>query len=209
MKFKDLKYLWYTDLYRYGVKNFNKTTVLKFLIINPGFKYTFFMRLCNYLKKSESKRPIKKILLPIFAFMLRHYQYKYGIEIPYNTKIGSGFYIGHFGCIIVNAESIIGKNCNISPGVTIGEKNGGCPKIGNGVYMASGAKIVGEITVGNNVAIGLNTVIMNNIPDNAIVLGNPAEIVSNKGINVMNTIYSAATGEDFFSRDISAIGELK
>ena len=189
MKFKDLKNLWYSDLYRYGVKKFNKTTVLRFLFINPGFKYTFFMRLCNYLIKSESKRPIKKILLPLFAFILRHYQFKYGIEIPYETKIGSGFYIGHFGCIIVNSESVIGKNCNISPGITIGENNGGCPKIGNNVYIASGAKVVGGITVGNNVAIGLNTVVLKNIPDNAVVVGNPGEIVSYRGIEVMNTDY--------------------
>jgi serine O-acetyltransferase len=192
MNFKDLKFLWYSDLYRHGVKKFDKPTALRFLIINPGFKYTFFMRLCNYLKKSDSKVHTK-IFLPIFAFILRHYQFKFGIEIPYTTKIGSGFYIGHYGCIIVNAESIIGKNCNISPGVTIGEKpsgkNKGCPKIGNNVYMASGSKIVGGITVGNNVAIGLNTVVMKDIPENAVVVGNPAEIVSYKGASVINTDY--------------------
>lgn len=129
-----------------------------------------------------------KLLLPLHIFArlrLRHYQFKYGIQIPSRTKIGRGFYIGHFGGIVVNGATVIGKNCNISQGVTIGQANRGprkgCAIIGDNVYIGPGAKIVGHVNIGNNVAIGANAVVTKDIPDNAVVAGVPARIISMDG----------------------------
>lgn len=77
----------------------------------------------------------------------------YGISIPYNTRIGSGLYIGHFGGIVVNSEAVIGKNCNIHHGVTIGQANRGdkkgYPVIGDRVFIGPGAVvIIGKVKVG-------------------------------------------------------------
>jgi serine O-acetyltransferase len=117
--------------------------------------------------------------------MLNHFKYKFGISIPPETKIGSGFYIGHFGGIVVNRHSVIGKNCNISHGVTIGQtKRGphkGFPILGDNIYIGAGAKIIGAITIGNNVAIGANCVVTKNIPDNSVVVGIPGRIISQNG----------------------------
>lgn len=117
--------------------------------------------------------------------MLRRIGYSYGISIPYNTTIGPGFYIGHTGGIVVNPRAIIGKNCNISCGVVIGETfrgaRKGIPSIGDYVYMAPGAKIIGNISVGNNVAVGANCVVTGDLPDNAVAVGVPAKIVSFDG----------------------------
>lgn len=117
--------------------------------------------------------------------MLRHYSYKFGIDIPYNTNIGRGFYIGHFGSIVVNGKATIGSNVNISQGVTIGQSNRGPRKgvatIGNCVYIGPGAKIVGNVKIGNNVAIGANCVVTKDIPDNAVVAGIPGEVLSMNG----------------------------
>ena len=103
---------------------------------------------------------MKFIIFPIAKMMLNHYEYKFGISIPYSTQIGSGFYIGHFGTIVVNGCSHIGSNCNISHGVTLGVSNRGekkgYPTLGNNVYLGPGAKIIGAITLGNNVAVGAN-----------------------------------------------------
>jgi serine O-acetyltransferase len=55
--------------------------------------------------------------------MLSRLTYKLGISIPHSTEIGSGFYIGHFGGIVINEKSVIGKNCNISQVVTLGQPN--------------------------------------------------------------------------------------
>ena len=76
----------------------------------------------------------------------------------------------------------IGKNCNISQGVTIGQSNrgkrAGVPVIGDSVFIGPGAKIFGAITIGNNVAIGANAVVTSDVPDNAVVAGIPARILS-------------------------------
>ena len=143
--------------------------------------FSFWMRLCSVLRG-------KKKWIPLYAIALKrynHYKYKYGICIPFNTKIDSGFYIGHFGCIVVNPSVIIGKNVNISQGVTIGAANRG-PKagvaiIGNEVYIGPGVKIVGAVYIGNNVAIGANAVVTRDVPDNAVVAGIPAKILSMNG----------------------------
>ena len=117
--------------------------------------------------------------------MLRHYKYKLGIDIPLSTHIGSGFYIGHFGGIVVNGRSQIGDNVNLSPGVILGRSNRGdnkgFPVICNNVYIGPGVKIVGAVRIGNNVAIGANSVVVKDIPDNAVAAGVPAKVLSLQG----------------------------
>lgn len=147
----------------------------------PGLKFLYYFRLCNSIRG-------KLIYLPLYYIALKrfnHYKYKYGISIPFNTKIDKGFYIGHFGCIVVNPSTMIGKNVNISQGVTIGAANRGEKRgtatIGNEVYIGPGVKIIGAVSIGNNVAIGANAVVTHDIPDNAVVVGVPARIISMNG----------------------------
>jgi serine O-acetyltransferase len=186
-----LKQFILSDLYRYTAKK-NLNLLLKHLLFNPGFKYTFWMRMCAFLRR------YRLILLPLYLmsrWILNHYRFKYGISIPYNTKIGSGLYIGHYGGIIVNANAVIGKNCNINQGVTIGitygGKNPGTPVIGDNVYIGPGSFVIGSIKIGNNVAIGAASVVINSVNDKAVVVGNPARQVSKKGSGeyVINTDY--------------------
>ena len=147
----------------------------------PGFKYTCFFRLIQYFEKHWFLFPITLLLKIKFILMQRHY----GIQIPSETRIGKGFYIGHYGTIVVNGAAVIGDNVNISHGVTIGQANRGRHKgvaiIGNGVYIGPGVKIVGKVIIGNNVAIGANAVVTSDVPDNACVVGVPAKIISMNG----------------------------
>lgn len=117
--------------------------------------------------------------------MLWHYKFKLGISIPHSTKIGPGFYIGHFGGITVNGETQIGTNCNLSHGVTIGRANRGAktgvPVIGDHVFIGPGAMIFGAVRIGNHVAIGANSVITNDVEDNAVVICPRSVIVSHDG----------------------------
>src|SRR5207247_3627019 len=107
--------------------------------------------------------------------ILTHYYDNFGISLAHATSVGSGLYIGHSVGIVVNDFALIGKNCNLSQGVTIGQSNRGkrkgAPVIGDNVYIGPGAKIIGGIRVGNNVAIGSNCVVIDDIPDNAAVVG--------------------------------------
>jgi serine O-acetyltransferase len=126
---------------------------------------------------------------------LYHYECKYGIRIAVTTKIGPGLYIGNYSGIFVNTDTVIGKNFNISQGVVIGGANRGPRKgtavIGDNVYIGPGAKIVGKVQIGNNVAIGANCVVTKDIPDNAVVVGVPGKAIkfSGSGDYVHNTDY--------------------
>src|SRR5262249_9164587 len=110
---------------------------------------------------------------------------KYGISISSSTNIGSGLHIGHFGGIVINEQSVIGCNCNVSHAVTLGKanrgRNAGYPYIGDNVYIGPGAKIVGSVRIGNNVAIGPNCVVTRDVPDNSVVAGVPGRIISQAG----------------------------
>ncbi len=147
----------------------------------PGVKATIALRFGQWLLKQN--RFVRFFLSPIY------YSYRYrvltnwGIDIPKEATIGPGLYVAHFGGIIVSPYAVIGKNLDISQGVTIGisgegEKRG-VPTIGDNVYIGPGAKLFGKITIGNNVKIGANAVIHRDIPDNAIVVLKPGfEIIS-------------------------------
>lgn len=181
MKYRELKYLVYSDLYRIT----KKTTIISLLrnvFFGKAFKYNFWMRVCSYTKRNIF---LKYTLFPIAMFILRQYTYKFGISVSHKVKIGSGLYFGHFGGIIIHPRSIIGKNCNIQQGVTLGEvnrgENKGTPIIGDNVYIGPGAKIIGAVKVGNNVAIGSNCVVTKDVEDNGVVVGVPGKVISYKG----------------------------
>ncbi len=72
----------------------------------------------------------------------------------------------------------MGQNCLIFQGVTIGVGTSGIPRIGNNVILSSGAKIIGGITIGNNVTIGANAVVTKDVPDNSIAVGIPAKVIA-------------------------------
>lgn len=157
------------DLFRYG----GTSSFLKG-IRKEGFIFTYFLR-----KASEHKR-----FSPIgltYRLILKRLSYKYGYQIPINTKIQAGFYINHYGPLVINEGTIIGKNFTVSQSVTIGQANRGkrkgSPIIKDNVFVGSGSVIVGNVIIGNNVLIAPNSYVNIDIPDNSIVMGNPITIV--------------------------------
>lgn len=106
---------------------------------------------------------------------LKKLAYKTGFQIPPNV-CGPGMTIYHYGTIIINDKTRIGKNVTLYPGVLIGHKIPGepTPVIGDNVFIGSGAKIIGAIHIGNNVTIAPNAVVVKDIPDNSVVGGVPA-----------------------------------
>ncbi len=108
-----------------------------------------------------------------------------GIYIAPNASIGPGLYIGHWGCIRIGRQVRIGANCNISPMVVLGfgarEGRTSAPTLGDRVYVASGAKVIGPVRVGSDVAVGANAVVCHDVPEHVTVGGVPARVISTKG----------------------------
>ena len=106
-------------------------------------------------------------------------QVLFGISLSSNCEIGPGFYIGHFGGIVVHAR--LGSNCSIGQGVTIGAKGGGrsngYPDIGDDVYLGAGSMVIGKVRVGNGVLVGANTVVVQDVPDGCRVVSAAARIL--------------------------------
>jgi serine O-acetyltransferase len=179
------------DLYRNdglsGIKGFIKGLMF------PGFRYLYIHR------KSQKYR--KNIPLNIlFKLLKRRYKIKYGYEISSEAQIGEGFYMSsHSGHIIIGPIKI-GNYCNINNCVTIGRsyKNGkiGRPEIGDFVWIGTGSVVVGEIKIGNNVLIAPNSFVNFDIPDNSLVIGNPAKIHSKEN-PVKNYIYNVLQANQF------------
>jgi serine O-acetyltransferase len=180
--FRDCKKLIKCDLLRLNQGNCTALVLIRYLITNASFKITFWFRFGSYLR---NKNNIFTTLLYYLVFIIhKNNQYKTGIQLPIGTVIGKGLQFSHFSCVVINSESLIGEYCTIFQGVTIGSVRGkGTPIIGNNVVIASGAKILGNVKVGNNVFVGANSVVINDIPDNAIVGGIPAKILNMDGIN--------------------------
>ena len=112
-----------------------------------------------------------------------------GAEIHYNSNIGKGFKIAHPNGIVVGAHVVSGNNLTIFQGVTIGARiimqqdpikspKARYPIIGNNVILYAGAKIIGSITLGDNVTVGANSVVLKSVPDNATVVGIPGRIIA-------------------------------
>ena len=168
------------DLYRYGAEQGWRPAVSRFFT-TPGFRYTVLLRLCQRLHREPALLPLRVLA----SLWLSRVGRLYGISIPARTSIAPGFYIGHYGCIVVHPDTVIGRDCNISHGVTIGQTNrgrrAGVPTLGDRVYLGPGAKIIGRVHVGDDVAVGANAVVTTDAPANAVMVGVPARVVSMNG----------------------------
>ncbi len=162
------------SLSRKGIGN----VIRRVLFCQPGgdqrliWLYIYCLRHAEY--SINCKRPIGRIL---WLWMLRRLSYKLQYQIPPNV-LGKGVTIYHWGSIIINSNARIGENCILQPNIVIGQKHkGDMPMIGSGVNICSGARIIGNINVGNNVTIAPNAVVVKDVPDNCVVGGIPAKIL--------------------------------
>lgn len=106
----------------------------------------------------------------------------YSIDIMPGTKIGEGTRFPHRGLgVVINHNAVIGKNCVIEANSVIGGRhrtgNFVAPILGDGVFVGANALILGPVVVGNNSVIGGGAVVVKDVPENAVVVGNPARII--------------------------------
>ena len=108
-----------------------------------------------------------------------------GVEIHPSAKIGTGFFIDHGMGVVIGETAEIGDYVTLFQGVTLGgtgkERGKRHPTLGNHVVVGAGAKILGGITIGDNVKIGANSVVLKNVAANSTVIGVPGRVIKSQG----------------------------
>lgn len=102
-----------------------------------------------------------------------------GIMLPEGATVGRRLSIEHFGSIIIHGQTVIGDDCVLRQGVTLGNLDGarnGAPVLGDRVQIGAGAKILGNVHIGNDAVIGANAVVLRDVPAGALAVGVPAQI---------------------------------
>lgn len=154
------------------------------VFFTQGFWATFQYRIANYIHRKIKLQPFRAFFLYPMFFWQKLIEVFAGISIPSSAQIGHSFYVAHFGGIILNSKVVIGNNCNISQGVSIGVSGlnefRGVPIIGDNVFIGSNSIVAGKITVGNNALIGSCSLVTSNVEENAVMLGVPAIKISEK-----------------------------
>lgn len=124
----------------------------------------------------------KWTLTKVYWLMFRITETLFGISISKSVSIGPGLRIWHFGNIFIHPKVVIGANCTLRHGVTIGNRHedGGVPVIGDNVEFGAYAQVLGEVRIGNNCRIGAMSLVLLDVPDGATAVGVPARIVDSE-----------------------------
>lgn len=132
----------------------------------------------SYQKNKNNHKLFSALIRMFSTLRWRFWSVITGSEISRETKVDGGLVLPHPNGVVIHKNVVIGGNCMIMQQVTIGQlADGAVPVLGANVYLGAGAKILGGITIGDNVNIGANAVVMINIPSGCTAVGVPAKII--------------------------------
>ena len=145
---------------------------LEVLLLYPGPKAIFFHRIAHFFYKCG--------LYFIARVISEHARWVTLIEIHPGATIGKNFFIDHGSGVVIGESAVVGDNCMVYHGVTLGgvslKEFKRHPTLGNGVLVGAGAKILGPILIGDGAKVGANSVVVKPVPAGATVVGIPAKI---------------------------------
>lgn len=172
----------YKDYRRYRATGASRSVAI---FLTQGFWASCSYRISKSFVNNARIKLIRAVFLIPCAIMGKFIEIITGIYIPNRCEIEEGLYIGHFGTTIFPSQGRLGRNCTVSHGATLGiagkEENRGAPILGDRVWVGPHAILIGKITVGDDALIGAGAVVLRSVPARAVVLGNPARVVSYEG----------------------------
>jgi putative colanic acid biosynthesis acetyltransferase WcaB len=146
---------------------------------NMSIKGKFMVRvfrIAAYIRRGN--RIVLLLGIPYLIIYRIWQEWILGVEIPPLTKIGHGLVIDHGQGIVINNKVVIGNNCRLRQGVTIGNRRSddvySCPQIGHDVDIGANAVILGRIKIGNGAMVGAGAVVLSDVPSGNLAVGNPA-----------------------------------
>ncbi|MGQ4650676.1 DapH/DapD/GlmU-related protein [Lyngbya aestuarii] len=149
----------------------------------PGFRAVAVHRFGVWRMKVEPKL-LRAPFSILYRSLYRKIRNTYGIELPYTVELGRRVVIEHQGAIVIHGNCLIGDDSIIRQGVTLGnrylERPFDAPKLGSRVNVGAGAKIFGNISIGDDANIGANAVVLSDIPPGKTAVGIPAKIIESK-----------------------------
>ena len=147
----------------------------------PGFRAVAVHRFGVWRMKVEPKI-LRAPFSILYRALFRKIRNTYGIELPYSTQLGRRVIIEHQSAIVIHGDCVIGDDCIIRQGVTMGnrylDRPFDAPKLGTRVNVGAGAKIFGNVTIGDGANIGANAVVLCDVPAGATAVGIPAKVIN-------------------------------
>jgi serine O-acetyltransferase len=185
---------WVRDVHRftyYGgrpVEGFRgRLTVVREFLANQGLQAVALYRFAQFgkvLRGNPRTFLLGALVALVYPVLSRLNDIVTGVSISPEAKIGPGLYIAHFGGVIIGPVTV-GENCNIGHGVTLGGSGRTAdpdrPAVGDRVVLATGSKILGGVSIGDDVLVGPNTVVTRSVPARSTIFGNPGRVVSDGG----------------------------
>jgi serine O-acetyltransferase len=157
---------------------------LREVLFNRGMWAVIGYRFRRWIYTRRLPRPLRLALNWFAAFFQVATEVLTGIELPPSVEAGPGLYLPHGGTLVIASRSVLGANCTLAHGVTIGlggHSRDDHPVIGDRVYLGPGAAVIGPITVGDDALVGAGAIVLRPVPPRAVVSGNPARVLSRKG----------------------------
>lgn len=148
----------------------------QFIYMDPTWKFQRLLRKVEYYHNCR-RGPMSRLYYYFLEYRFKKMSINLGFSIPKNA-FGPGLSIPHYGTIVVNSRTKVGKNCRIHVCVNIGASGGSleAPVIGDNVYIGPGAKIYGAISIANNIVIGPNSSVNKSFEEEGIfIAGSPAK----------------------------------
>jgi serine O-acetyltransferase len=181
------------------------TSTLEIVFAYPGFHARQLHRIAHVLHKRGLRLPAR-----VISHLSRAVT---GVEIHPGADIGEGLFVDHGMGVVIGETSVIGDDCHLYQGVTLGgsstKRVKRHPTLGNGVIVGAGAKIIGAVNIGDGAKIGAGSVVVTNVPAHATVVGVPGHIVAYADANDETVLKLPDPEWDIIQRLDNRVAELE